>query len=61
MMIPPIKLKSLMGECSSCGLGKKFKACSMEDCNGCVIKVTVFEDVEVGYTAGKKKEREILS
>ena len=56
------ELKCLMGECSSCGPNKKFKACPMEECSGCMVKVKVFEDVEVGYTdAGKKKKRKILS
>ena len=56
------ELKCLMGECSSCGPNKKFKACPMEECSGCMVKVKVFEDVEVGYTdVGKKKKRKILS
>ena len=56
------KLKCLMGECSSCGPGKKFKACPMEECSGCAVKVKVFEDVENEYTgAGKMKKRKILS
>ena len=34
----------------------------MEECSGCIVKVKVFEDVEVGYTgAGRKKKRKILS
>ena len=56
------KLQCLMGKYSSCGRKKKFKACPMEECSGCMVKVKVFEDVEVGYTdAGKKKKRKILS
>ena len=56
------ELKCLMGECSSYGPNEKFKACPMEECSGCMVKVKVFEDVEVGYTdAGKKKKRKILS
>ena len=50
------ELKCLMGKCSSCGPSKKFKACPMEECSGCAVKVKVFEDVEVGYTGARKKK-----